>query len=211
MPVRLGALSQLQDGLLGYFVDGDATRMHTPDPAVADFARPLGPDRGFLQRIDLVHGYSAAFADDLAGEATAGSSPVRHPFIDTSGVLWVQPERDVMLTLLMEPHSRLHVTTGMLPRKDIGMRRSWLDAGLSHLMPTFRFGPVLVDPQQVRMPVPRQVDGQWSWSHRAAIGRWENPAIVQATSDAGISDDPAIATEGWLRFEPPARATEEDR
>jgi len=182
---------------LGYFVDDDYTRLHVPDVAAAALARPLGPDRGFLQRIDRVADYAARFAADVDAPG-GGATPLEHPYVDPSGILWLAPEREVALTLLMEPYSRVHVTIGLLPRKEIGMRRAWVEPALARLMPSFRFGPVLVDPQQIRMPVPRQVEGQWSWSHRTAVGRWDNPAIVQANADAGISDDPAVATEGWL-------------
>jgi hypothetical protein len=187
MPLRLGALTQPGDGLLGYFVHDDYRKLHACDRASTELAREIGPNRGFLQRVDLV-------------DPGHGASPIVHPYVDPHGVVWVQPGQDVDLTLLMEPYAAIHVTMGALPRKKIGMRRRWLEAGLAHISPTFRFGPVLVDPAQIRMPVPSASGGAWSWSHRAAVGQWDDATIVQATEDATMSDDPAVATEGWLTW-----------
>jgi hypothetical protein len=56
--------------------------------------------------------------------------------------------QDVAVTLLVEPHSFVHANTGITPRKEIGMRREWVPSALSSIAPTFRFGPVLTDPQE---------------------------------------------------------------
>jgi hypothetical protein len=107
-----------------------------------------------------------------------------------------------MLTLLLEPHSVVHATTGLLPRKEIGMRREWVAGALAKLSPTFRFGPVLVDPNHIRMPVPTERSGTWSWDHRADIVNWQEDPVTNATADAQLPPDPAQGTEGWLRLVP---------
>ncbi|HVT97597.1 MAG TPA: hypothetical protein VHE33_08815, partial [Acidobacteriaceae bacterium] len=71
------------------------------------------------------------------------------------------------------------------------------------LSPTFRFGPVLVDPQRIRMPVPIDLNGTWSWDHRADINTWQEQEVTNATQDALLPPDPASGTEGWLRLTPP--------
>jgi hypothetical protein len=147
VPIRLGALAHWQDGLFGYFVDDDYTVLHCVDAAVAGLAREIGPNQGFLQPINLVPDYFSTFA------SSAGSTPVTHPYIDTSGVVWIRPNQIVDLTLLVEPHTVVHATSGLLPRKEIGLRREWTSDALSKLSPTFRFGPLLVDPKRIRMPI----------------------------------------------------------
>jgi hypothetical protein len=107
-----------------------------------------------------------------------------------------------MLTLLVEPHAVVHATSGLCPRKDIGVRREWLAAGLARIAPTFRFGPVLVDPKQIRMPVASELHGTWSWAHRVDPSHWEEPKVVSETPDASVGVDPAAAQEGWLRLTP---------
>ena len=91
----------------------------------------------------------------------------------------------------------------MLPRKDIGMRREWIAAALAKIAPTFRFGPLLVDPKRVRMPVATEIAGTWSWDHRADISKWQEDPIINSTDDAIIPPDPVEGTEGWLRLAPP--------
>jgi hypothetical protein len=202
VPVRLGALAHWQDGLLAYFVSDDYRTLHIPDPACADFARPIGPNQGFNQQASETSDYYTNFATDLGVLAQPGATPVDHPYVDTTGVLWVQPQQDVLLTLLMEPHSAVHATTGYLPRKDIGMRRAWVAPGLARLAPVFRFGPVMVDPKLIRMPVASDIRGTWSWSHRQDAATWADDPVTNSNGDARIPPDPSVGQEGWLRLSP---------
>jgi hypothetical protein len=203
LPVRLGSLAHWQDGLLGYFVNDDYRTLYCADAAAANFARDVGPNRGFLQQINLVPNFYQTFADDIAPNGvTEGKTPVQHPYVDSSGVRIIQPNQEVKLTLLVSPHTVVHATAGLLPRKQIGMRREWVAAALAKISPTFRFGPVLVDPKSIRMPVPSELPGTWAWDHRADISKWSEDAVTNATSDALFPPDPTTGTEGWLRFEP---------
>jgi hypothetical protein len=195
VPVRLGALAHWQDGLLGYFVNDDYSTLYCSDAAAAGLARDFGPGRGFLQQVNLVPEYYAGFA--------AAALPVTHPYINTSGVMWVHPGQEVKLTLLMEPLTVVHATSGIVPRKEIGMRREWVTLALAQLAPTFRFGPVLVDPQKVRMPIASELNGTWTWSHRQDIITWASDAVTNATQDATLAPDPPVGSEGWLRLGPP--------
>jgi hypothetical protein len=202
VPVRLGALAHWQDGLLGYLVGDDPHTLHIPDPAAADFARPIGPNRGFNGQAAQTSDYYNRFADDLGVVADPGATPVDHPYVDRSGVLWVQPGQDVYVTLLAEPHSVIHATTGYLPRKEIGMRRSWVAPGLAALAPLFRFGPVLVDPKLIRMPVASDIRGTWSWSHRTNPSTWADEPVINSLGDARMPANPSQGQEGWLRLTP---------
>lgn len=203
LPVRLGALTHWQDGLLGYFVNDDYRTLYCADAAAAALARDVGPNRGFLQQINLVPNFYQTFSDDIAPDGvTEGNTPVDHPYVDPRGIRMIQPNQEVKLTLLVAPHTVVHATTGLLPRKEIGMRREWIADALAKISPTFRFGPVLVDPKNLRMPVPSELTGTWSWDQRADISKWSEDAVTNATSDALFPPDPATATEGWLRFEP---------
>ncbi|HVT97276.1 MAG TPA: hypothetical protein VHE33_07185, partial [Acidobacteriaceae bacterium] len=172
VPLRLGALAHWQDGLFGYFVNDDYTRLYCSDAAAAGLARAIGPGTGFLGAINSVPDQLTNFAADT------GTTPVTHPYIDTSGIVMIRPNQTIDLTLLLEPHSVVHATAGLLPRKEIGLRRDWTDAALSKLSPTFRFGPVLVDPQRIRMPVPIDLNGTWSWDHRADINTWQEQEVT---------------------------------
>ena len=198
VPIRLGALSHWQDGLLGYFVGDDYRRVYCVDAAAAGLARALGPGQGFLQQISQVQAYFDAFS------APATAQPIVHAYVDTSGVAFVRPNQDVDLTLLVEPHGFVHATAGIVPRKEIGMRREWVADALAKLAPTFQFGPVLIDPKTIRMPIPTELPGTWTWDHRQDVGVWAEYPVVNATTDALLPADPAQGHEGWLKFSPPA-------
>jgi hypothetical protein len=212
LPLRLGALKHWQDGLFGYFINDDYRTFYCSDAAVAGFAREFGPNQGFLQQINLVDNYYQQFADDLGDDVTAGDpnatppaqgrAPVTHPYVNGSGVITIQPNQEIKLTLLMEPHALIHGTAGLLPRKDIGLRRGWIANALAKISPTFRFGPVLVDPKTIRMPIPTEAFGAWSWDHRTSITAWAEDKVVNATDGAILPVDPVTASEGWLRLSP---------
>lgn len=197
IPVRLGALAQWQDGLFGYFVNDDYTRLHCSDAAAAGLARDIGPNLGFLQSINLVPQHFANFVPDT------GTTPVTHAYIDTSGLVFIRPNQDVNLTLLVEPHTVVHATAGLVPRKEIGLRREWVQDALAKLSPTFRFGPLLVDPQRIRMPLATDINGTWSWDYRSDANTWVELPVQNATQDAIVPADPPSGTEGWLRLTPP--------
>jgi hypothetical protein len=201
-PLRLGALTHWQDGLLGYFVNDDYRTLFCADRAVAGFARDFGPGRGFLQPVNLVDKYYQNFANDLGVTVTEGASPVNHPYVEDSGILKILPNQEIDLTLLVEPHAVVHATTGYLPRKEIGMRREWIAPALAAISPTFRFGPLLVDPKRLRMPVANDLHGTWSWDHRLDITTWAEDKVVNTSGDAMMSDDAAKGQEGWLRLTP---------
>jgi hypothetical protein len=198
VPVRLGALSHWQDGLFGYFVVGDYGRFRCAAAAAA-FARPGGAD-GFLGPISAVPDYAARFAADVSGDG--GDTPAVHPYIDASGILWVVPGVEVPLLLLLEPHTVVHATTCLLPRKRLGVQREWMAPALARMAPTFRFGPVLRDPKQIRMPIPADIGAAWTWTHRADVDRWQEEEVVHAGHEALLPPDPAEASEGWLKLTP---------
>jgi hypothetical protein len=202
VPVRIGALAHWQDGLLAYFVNDDYRTLCIPDPACANFARPVGAGAGFLQQATDTSDYYQHFADDLGAGAVKGNTPVNHPYVDLTGLVHLQPGQDLLLTLLVEPHSSIHLTTGLLPRKDIGMRRNWVAPGLALLAPVFRFGPVMVDPKRIRMPVASDIQGSWSWSHRIDATTWADEPVVNSGGDAQIPADPSKGQEGWLKLSP---------
>jgi hypothetical protein len=198
-PCRLGALEHFHDGLLGFFVGDDYRMLHVP-PAVAAEAREIGPGQGFLRGADS----AGSYLDEIAH----ARKPVTHPFVDASGLIWLTPGEEQRLTLLVEPHALVHASCGILPRKELAMRREWVAPGLARLGPAFRFGPVLVDPKRIRMPVPNHVAGSFSWDHRSALATWSRSDVAHATGEAQLPLDPVQASEGWLHLMPPDASEE---
>jgi len=62
---------------------------------------------------------------------------------------------------------------------------------------------VLIDAKRIRMPIPHDINGTWSWDHRVDVTTWSNDAVTHATQDALLPPDPPTGSEGWLRLTPP--------
>jgi hypothetical protein len=199
--VRLGALAAWQDGLLGFMVDGEPDTVHATSPGALDMAREVGPGAGYLGPATAVAGFHAHFADDLRGSGPP-RAPITHPFVSPDPVVRVWPGHAVGLTLLVVPQAVVNATTGLLPRKDVGMRRQWIAAALARIAPSFRFGPVLADPLTIRMPVATELGGSWTWNHRRDVTEWVDQPVTNIGDDALIGATPVVAEEGWLTLHP---------
>ncbi len=179
VPVKLGTLGHLEDGLLGYFVADNYDRLYVVDPVVAELAPGL---------------------PDPAGTSSApGADPLTSTYLDTTGTFYVNPGVPVALTLLMTPGSDVHVTVGLLPQKSVGLMREWTAPALSRLSPALRRGPVLRDPTTTRLPLPSDVRGTWAWYRRPDPTSWAQDQVVPATTEATLPNEPALVSDGWLQ------------
>ncbi len=192
LPVRLGALTRLSDGLMGYFVNNDYRQFYPVHESIAEQNRPSRPQQGFLGAIQTVNGYYANFHQTVA--------PVTHPYINREPMIYVRPGQTVMLTLLIDPRGAVHATSGILPRKRIELMREHVASALASMSMTFRVGPVLTDPETIRMPLASEIPGNWSWINRSGPTVWQEGVVVTATDDAKFGDEPAMFTEGWLKL-----------
>jgi hypothetical protein len=196
--VRLGALSRFDDGVLGFYLDNDYSVFHPVHAAVRELAREGGPQHGFLDRVDI----AAAYGEQL------GAEPILAPYLQGEADLTVRPGRDVDLTLLVLAGLGINATCGLVPRKRLELNRSWTDAALQKLIPSFRVGPVLVDPSSIRMPrisaVPADTPGglQNTWTRRDTPTTWREDPILAASMAARLVDHPSVAHEGWVRLIP---------
>ena len=112
----------------------------------------------------------------------------------------MQAEQPLSLTLLVVPGTDVHVTTGLLPQKDIGMRRDWVSAPLAALTPNWRYGPLLLDSKATRIPVAADVHGIWSWYRRPDPSSWTSETIVNANATAVLYSDVVKVQYGWIRL-----------
>lgn len=186
LPVRLGEVLALDDGLMGYFINDDYSHFYPVHESLAPQARPSGPGAGYL-------GSMALPVDTTA-------HPVEHPYIDRAPLVAIRPGQRVRLTLVLDPRGAVHATCGFLPRKKIELMREHVAPALDALAFTFRVGPVLVDPDTIRMPVPAEIAGGWSWVRRVNVTTWKEDPVVRASQDALLPDTPAMLSEGWLKL-----------
>ncbi len=186
--VRLGTLTRSDDALLGYFVDDDYEHLHLVDKVLAANARLTGRTIGQL---------------GLLGSATApATTTLDHPYLVPDGVLEVRAGQTRMLTLLMLPMGMVHLTSGVLPRKEVGLADSWFTRGLKKLMPSVRVGPLLVDPAEIRLPLVTLLGDKQTFTRRTGELAWRDDPIVAATQTAYLPLQPHEVQEGWVRVTP---------
>lgn len=196
-PVRLGEVTRADDGVLGFFVDDDFSRVRLVDRAIAGMAREGGRNRGQLGLYDRANGAPAA-------------DPIVHPYIagaDTDDTLELHVGQMVTLTILMHPAGKATLTSGLVPRESIALARDWVGPGLAALAPSLRTGPVLVetdlDPDgQVRLPKVSVFGKDQNFLWRDTPATWRTDAILAATQTALLPDEPAELREGWIRVAP---------
>ncbi|HZN18184.1 MAG TPA: hypothetical protein VFB84_08380 [Micromonosporaceae bacterium] len=184
-PVQLGTLTRTDDALLGFYVDDDYQRLHLVDRVVAAFAVASGRHRGHL---------------GLLGSVTAAPvDPLDHPYLVPDATITIRPGQTVKLTLLMLPAGRVHLTSGVLPRKQIALSDEWVTPGLRRLVPSVRVGPVLVDPAEIRLPLVSLLGDEQVFTRRTGPLAWRHDPIVAATQSAYLPRAPHEAQEGWVR------------
>jgi hypothetical protein len=187
--VRLGALTLFRDGLLGYFVDDDYRRFHPVHSSVLQEARPSGPRTGYLGPHD----------EKVSLEEP---EPIRSAYVQADPTVSVRPGQTVALTLLMDPGSSVHVTSGVLPRKSIALVRDWIDRPLEQISPSFRIGPVLLDPITAALPKASGLPTEQLWSYRDTPASWRDRQIVASSQQADLPEESPVAQEGYVRVRP---------
>jgi hypothetical protein len=187
-PVQLGTLQRSDDALLGFFVDDDYDHLHLVDRVVAAQALASGRHRGHF---------------GLLGATSAPPvEPLAHPYLIAEDTLWIRCGQTVRLTLLMLPAGKVHLTSGILPRKALALADDWVGRGLAKLMPSVRVGPVLVDPSEIRLPLVNLLGDKQTFTRRTGPLTWRDDPIVSATQAALLPRTPHEVQEGWIRVTP---------
>jgi hypothetical protein len=147
--------------------------------------------------------------DFISPQSTLGSGPG----IQTAGDHPAPLQRTfggppVTLSMLMDPRGTVHVTTGVLPVKDIGLPPEQYSAALAAMSVSFLSTPVLTTiragSESIDLPVPREAGYRWTWLSRDLTG-----GVVRDNEPAGVAFDPAAVfpgpqelREGWLSLVP---------
>jgi hypothetical protein len=114
------------------------------------------------------------------------------------------------VTLLMDPRSVTHATTGILPVINIGIPQTFVGEAFARMDVTFTVGPLLSDtitpvgpegPEapSIVMPRPSLKDGSWSWQQYDGEN-WITIDVTPSTPTAQFSNVPAKIRMGLLRL-----------
>ncbi len=202
--VRLGEVAKGHDGLYGYFLNDDFNQFHLIEKSVAAAVRMAGSGQGFRALLGGVVG-------QIGSDFLPAPSPLNCPYISASEALSLHSGQQVRLTMLMHPSARVHATTGILPRKSLELLRDWVAPGLERIAPSARIGPVLIDPDKVRLPKIAAFGANQSWTRRNSPITWRDDPILSATQAALLPDGRISVEEGYIRIAPNTGTGEGDQ
>lgn len=107
------------------------------------------------------------------------------------------------VTLLVDPRGSMRARCGILPSKSLRLPRTFVAHALETMNVTFRVGPILNELSSLRMPLPVDVAGSWSWiaNTGVALAPFETiTTISSATQQARLTDEPLHIREGYLKL-----------
>lgn len=179
-PVRLGSLELRNDGLIGYYLSSENFyAVHYPDKVTQG--------NTYLRRI-------IDPAPPVDGKPYQGNVSLK-----CNGDA-------VTVTMLLDPRGVVHAYTGVLPVVSAALPGQLIEEFIRGLQVTFRTGPVVADPNTMRIPQPAEEHGVWSWVQAItppSEGRgatWIEEAIVNADDQARLADVQLQLREGWLKL-----------
>lgn len=185
-PVHLGDIQRSDDTLLGFYLDEDYDHFYLVDKVVAAMARDSGRSRGQLGLLGQVSDPDVV--------------PLSHPMLVAEDTLYIRAGQTHSLTMLMLPAGRVHLTSGILPRKALALSDAWVSDGLKRVIPSVRVGPVLVDPEEIRLPKVNLLGDKQQFTRRTGPLTWRDDPIVSATQSALLPRMPHEFQEGWIRI-----------
>ncbi|MGA1839338.1 MAG: hypothetical protein ACMUIU_01830 [bacterium] len=111
----------------------------------------------------------------------------------------IEQEGPVKVTLLMDPRAGIHVSSGILPTQFLQLPPYVLSEALENMELYFMVGPFIGDPDALRIPLPEDIKGDWSWDYFQDVERWTtNDEVGKKENRPGVSIKPAQIYEGWL-------------
>ena len=100
------------------------------------------------------------------------------------------------LTVLMLPAGKVHLTSGILPRKALELADDWVTPGLAKVVPSMRVGPLLVDPAEIRLPNVASLGSDQQFTRRTGPLTWRDDPILAVDHQRLPADDAARGAGG---------------
>lgn len=159
--LRLGQYQSRNDGILGYWIEKDGG--FKGDTFVAQAAdENEAPNRKLeLDKDETLPGIQAKInvhdggpVDDLNFTQSVEALPLK-------------------TTILFDPRGQAHLTTGILPVKQIDIPRPLWEPALEAIQVWLPVAPFLSRPRSRRVPMPTLVDRQWQWQEAIKRDIWQ--------------------------------------
>jgi hypothetical protein len=158
IPIRIGEYKQLNDGLIGYWIEEDGK--YTENTFYAPQTTPGA----------TIHPSIGVHRD--------------HQPLNISQSIKNPPHK---LTLLLDPRGVVHVTSGILPTKAIHIPADQFLEALRNIEVTFLSAPILTDRGKINLPLPDEPGHVWSWCEKEN-GVWDSVTqIGQVTTGSSTA------------------------
>lgn len=107
-------------------------------------------------------------------------------------------EREAIL--LVDPRGSFTAVPLVLPLTELVLSTAYIEQPMANMQVTFRTGPLLTDPEQLRMPLPTEMNGAWSWIQHSGVTTWETmETIAQANQQPRFPETVGLR-DGWLQL-----------
>jgi hypothetical protein len=170
IPIRIGEYKQLNDGLVGYWIEEEGEYK-----GKMFYAPQTGSET------DLNHPSMVIHRDDQPLNITQS---IKSP--------------PTKLTLLLDPRGAVHATSGFLPTKAIQIPAEQFVEALKNIEVTFLTAPILTDRGKINLSLPDEPGYVWSWCEKEN-GAWDRVTkIGQGTTEPTAA--PQELREGWLKL-----------
>ncbi len=198
LPLRIGDFKYSNNGSFGYFLNDDygtCFSMYNYVPSLGQVRRVVrsSPQLSLGSLRELVVSARAKAADIAAASAASYVQPGPTLQLACGG------GDQVLLTALVDPRGALTSATGTVPFDVVSLPNGPVDAAMHAMEVSFRMGPLLLNAEDVKVPLPTGTNGKWSWIERSGVTFWnEEGPLKPADETARLPDKPPSLREGWL-------------
>lgn len=199
-PVRVGDTGVKRNGVMGYFLDDDYLHFYpaygySPQVAQLRQALSLPPAQAKAALSEIIR----------SGETmlTVSQSTPTDPYLHLNNLIQLPADNKTQkyLTLIVDPRGLIPAISGIQPIEYLALASGQITSALENMAATFRMGPILTDPDKIRMPLPGEIQGHWSWVARPNVTVWqEDDRIEPENPVARLAENPLRLSEGWLKL-----------
>lgn len=215
-PVRLGEYGQLNDGLVGYWLEKKDAQGNIT--FTNEKLEKTGEDK---KKEEIVTTGTPVFYSPQSNYIDTMAIESRFDHLKDGPINFYQSLDDEpqIVTMLMDVQGSVHVTTGILPNKEITIPEDQYREALQNIEVSFLHAPLLTPKGKVHLPLRPVADYAWSWVEQQNYGgkqvwteqfpenRIEKRVFVQewnqATESSSGNDlwaDLLSETVKWLAF-----------
>lgn len=197
IPFYIGDMRLGTNGSFGYYAGDDYSVCY----AMHGYAPEMGSVRRAVRRPGFRRGNLQQQIAESRRMLSSNSSSPSGGYVQTDHDLNLQcgGSDHVLTTILVDPRGSITSVSGTAPVRFDWLPNGPVNSAMQNLRATFRMGPLLLQPDVARMPLPTGNSGKWDWIERTGVTFWREEGPVRPQDEKALMPE-AIPTlrEGWL-------------